>query len=190
MILAAVDETALIIALVVAFTSLVTAVVAPVLMSYVSFKQRKAEREADWERQDEVASNAAKASALLLDAQKKAARVTADNAELTGSKLDVIHTLVNSQLSTALENELEALKREQAIIAEMLEMKKAQGLKPSKEALVAMEKSKVRIAELQTIIAERDAQQRQANKQTEDAAAARKKRAPRTTTRKRSRPGN
>lgn len=70
---------------------------------------------------------------------------------VTNEKLDVIHTLVNSQLSSALKGELDGLIRERLL---MLELSNGRV-----EALAAIKSTEFRISELQQILKERTKQQ-------------------------------
>lgn len=83
----------------------IIAVVSPVLMAFVVSRLARADRRQDWERQDEVAARAANA----VEAAGAAMVVT-------GNKLDVIHGLVNSAMTTQIQLTLEATKRERAAL--------------------------------------------------------------------------
>jgi len=83
---------------------------------------RRAEKEQDWARQDLVASRAETAAGQLLESQallakqaETAARVLAHNTESVADRLDVladgqivIHALVNSNMTAAMQAELDA----------------------------------------------------------------------------------
>lgn len=135
--------------------AVMVAVIGPLLLSWLNGCQRQAERAEDWRRQDLVAARAAEVAVQ--------AKESADN---TNEKLDVIHKLVNSQLSTALKNELEALVRERAMMTELIELKKANGLEPTATAAEAIATSQARITELRGIIKDRTEQQEAIDAQT------------------------
>jgi hypothetical protein len=209
-----------------------TAVVAPLFMLYVTgrqrrqdtrdlaaagiaaavaaTKERKAEKQADWDRQDAVAqklldaqaasarkaeevSDAAQAAAkaLMLSQQKTAEAVAtkaaeaadllvASNAQVADlaeknnatqvGKLDVIHTLVNSSLTAALQSELDAKTESLVFFKELLATKNGP---PAADVLQKME---TKIHELQAVLNDRAAAQAVVNNelgaQQDDAAEA------------------
>jgi hypothetical protein len=112
--------------------ALIVAIVAPALLSILTARQNRANREADYARQDLVAEKveraagqAAEAALLLKERQEAqaaaAARVAerllannardAEDTEVIKGQLKEIHFLVNSTLSAAKEAELYAEKR-------------------------------------------------------------------------------
>lgn len=164
----------LLVAISIAITSMLAAICGPLLLATLSNKHRRRERLEDYERQDAVAAQAAEAARLLLEAQSESiartdevARVARETAAATDSKLDVIHTLVNSQLTTALQNEMRELVHSRAMMLELIELKKANGLQPTHDTLDELGLAKARIAELQTVIEERAAQQQLAERQAQ-----------------------
>jgi hypothetical protein len=68
--------------------------------------EKVADREAEWARQDKVADRLVAAQTAATQAAEKVARTAATTAKDQGQKLDQIHTLVNSNMTTAMENEL------------------------------------------------------------------------------------
>jgi hypothetical protein len=68
-------------------------------------QNRKTTRE-NWKREDLVADRAAKAAQDLIDSNKKIARVAEETAGRTYSQLTQIHTLVNSNMTAAMEDAL------------------------------------------------------------------------------------
>lgn len=130
-------------------------VFSPLLLSWLTGRQRRAEKKQDWKRQDEVAEQAAKAAALLL-AQNK---VVAAAAGIINEKLDTIHTLVNSQMTAALQSESDAITRELAMMKEVIALKRASGQEPSQGALEAIVATEAKIAELRAVLADRNVSQ-------------------------------
>jgi hypothetical protein len=80
-----------VVAVTVIVVALIVGMAGPFAVAHLTGKQRLAEKREDWRRQDEVA-----------------ARLLAANAK-TDVKLDTIHTLVNSNLTAAMQSELNAL---------------------------------------------------------------------------------
>lgn len=72
----------------------------PVLMKVLSDRGIREDKLLEWDRQDKIAKgardDAAEAARLLLAANERVAA----NTKATNGKLDVIHTLVNSKLTT------------------------------------------------------------------------------------------
>lgn len=139
------------IAITVALTTLVTSTLGPLSIAYLTYRTRRQERLEDWARQDEVARHA-KDVALQQAAQ---ARITTTEIARNSDKLDVVHSLVNSQLQAALQAEHDALVVQLALMKEMMAMRSGGGTTP--EALAAIEKVQERISELEVIIKERNA---------------------------------
>jgi hypothetical protein len=163
----------------------------PVLLAYLTNKNRHSERLEDYARQDAVAAQAAEAARLLVERQDAAAGKAAEAARLllaanervaktaavTNIKLDVIHTLVNSSMTEALQSELRAvtselraIERELAMMVEMGELRRASGGEASPTAVAAIEATRERIIELKTKIAELTAKLDDRLKQTAVAA--------------------
>ena len=134
----------------------IAAVVGPLLLSGLNNRHRKDERAQDWKRQDEVAARLAAAQQATTARTEEVAAAVAESSAATDGKLDQIHTLVNSQLSTALRNELAALVALAALMADVIEIKRAGGLEPTEEALAALELTKARAAELELVLEERN----------------------------------
>jgi len=100
---------------------------------------------------DKVAAQAAIAAELLV----KSNAVVAETAKITNVKLDVIHTLVNSSMTAAMQAELDATTRELAMMHEIVELKEAAGRKPLPVAERAITLTEGRIAELEHQLADR-----------------------------------
>lgn len=118
---------------------------------------RKQEKQEDWARQDEVARRAAEVADQLLEKQKETAAKTAEaaalliennevvakTARITNTKLDVIHTLVNSNVTTVLQSELDAKRGHLMVLKEVIALRVELGQEPDPQAageLAALEK--------------------------------------------------
>jgi hypothetical protein len=127
-------------------------------------------------RQDEIAAQAAEAARLLVEQQNastaKAAEAAslllasnervAANAESTNDKLgaikatgDLVHSLVNSNLTASKQSELDATITTLALTQEIISLKGVAGQQPSADTLAAVEILKKRISELKTEIVDR-----------------------------------
>jgi hypothetical protein len=138
-------------ALIAAVTGMISGIVAPVVLSIIDSRGRSREKQEDWARQDAVAAQAAEAARLLLGANERVAEST----QQTNTKLDVIHGLVNSNMTAALQDQLDTNIREVALMREVVGLHRAQGRDPSPEALEAITFSEGKIAELKSQIADR-----------------------------------
>jgi hypothetical protein len=112
---------------------------------------RRQEKKQDYERQDEVANRAAHAAELLLAQNHKVALAS----EKTLEQLGVIHVLVNSNMTAAMQAELDATIREHAGLIEIVELKKQHGDKPTTHALAVIESTDKRISELRANLDDR-----------------------------------
>lgn len=102
---------------------------------------------------------------LTRQAAEKVAELVASAAEQTDNKLTVIHSLVNSQMTTALENELAEIISRVALMHEVIDLKRTTGKEPTVEALEAIIVAGVRIDALKKILAEREEQQAKLHQQ-------------------------
>jgi hypothetical protein len=157
---------------------LVAAIVAsgPTILAIVTNRQRTRDKEIDWARQDvvadrvtdaavkakAVAEQAAEAARLLLERQDAADAQRAVAADLLvaanerlGGKLDVIHTLVNSNMTAAMQAEYDATVRELAMMREVVALNHAAGREASAEALGAIAATDVKVADLWATLQDR-----------------------------------
>ena len=91
-------------------TAILTGTVSPILVGWFAAKRDRRNKKEDYDRQDVVAAKAAEAAILLLAANERVAKTAA----VTNQKLDVIHTLVNSNMTAAMQAELDAINKERA----------------------------------------------------------------------------
>jgi hypothetical protein len=149
-----------------------TSITAPVLLVYLTQRERRADKREDWERQDAVAAKAeaaataaATAATLILDANEKQARAIEEARAETNGRLDVIHTLVNSSMTAAIQAELDAITRELGMMHEIIALNTAAGRHPTAEVLGAIEATKLKIEELTKTLIDRAEQTRLAEQQ-------------------------
>jgi hypothetical protein len=122
--------------------------VGPVIMSLVTYWVHRNETLRDYARQDEVA-------AKLLVSNERVAATAKTASEGTNSKLDMIHTLVNSQMTAALESELAATQRELAMMREVISLKSAAGHAPNIETLSEIKAIEGKVVELTSRLSDR-----------------------------------
>jgi hypothetical protein len=150
----------------------VPAMASPLLMAWLQNRHAAAKEDRDHERQDAVAERAEEVARLLLERQEavKAAaektarllkennRAVAETAAETHSQLKVIHTLVNSSMTAAIQAEHDATVRELAMMREVIALNNAAGREPSREALAAVDATEQKIDELKLSLSDRTKQ--------------------------------
>lgn len=134
----------------------------PALMHVLASRTKRRELADHNKRLDDVRDQAAEAARLLVASD---ARATRDN-KVTNGKLDVIHTLVNSNTTTLMRNEFDAITREAALMREVVTLNKAAGHQPSAATIAAIEATDRKIRELETALADRSTQDVIVEKQT------------------------
>lgn len=120
-------------------------------------------------RQDLVAAQTAEAAQLLLGQQTaireqaaEAARLLvqsdaerAEVAEVTIAKLDDIHTLVNSNMTSAMQGELDATVAMLVLMKEVVTLRKDAGKRTSASSAAAIKAAETKIAELRAQLEDR-----------------------------------
>jgi uncharacterized membrane protein len=122
-----------------AVLAIFASITAPVILMNRTAAMHREDRLADYARQDAIALAARTAS------------------EKTNEKLDVIHTLVNSNMTAAMQAELDAIRREIVMMREVVALNLAAGREPTVEALAAIEATKLKITALEAQLAYRAA---------------------------------
>jgi hypothetical protein len=149
--------------------ALVVAVVGPVIVSFLNDRQAQAREDRQNKRQDAVAAQAATAAKLLLEEQRLTNTKTDRVAELAasseqkieGSLKDLtagqkqIHTLVNSNMTSAMQDSYDSKASDLASLRELSELRQAQGLPPNAETAVRMTTLTRQMAELKAQLDDR-----------------------------------
>lgn len=146
--------------------AVIVSVVAPVVLSWLTNRQRRAERIEDYARQDavadrltkrqnEVAAQAAEAAALLLAANERVAAQTAEASEATQAQLRQIHTLVNNDMTKAIQAQYDALVQVVTMMRVIAGLKLKAGLAPDRDDAAAIEATLAQLAELGATITDR-----------------------------------
>ena len=125
-------------------TAIVGSVVSPLTVAYIAGKQK----EQDFERQDKVAET------LRLENERR----TAAEKDMR-AKLDIIHTLVNSNLTAAMQAEFDARNAEFITLVELTDLKRASGKQPSQGTLERIAATKAKIGELRATLDNRQREQ-------------------------------
>lgn len=123
--------------------ALFSSVTAPLILAHRTEKMHREDREAEYARQDEIARATATKAALATQA--------------TNSRLDIIHALVNSGLTSVMKSELAAVQRELELLCEVAELHRADGREPTPEMMASIQATEKKVADLTRTIADRDA---------------------------------
>ncbi len=140
----------------------ITTVVTPVITAIVVNRSRLAEKAEDYTRQDAVAARAEAVSRALENGQIKAATLLVENNKVvaaaaaeTQGQLKVIHTLVNSSLTAAMQSSLDDKRVTLVLMREIIDIKQRQGTSPTMDALAALEAVRGKIGELEAKLDDR-----------------------------------
>lgn len=175
-------------AIVISLGAALLSMLSPLLLAYLSGRQRTQERQQEWARQDIVAERlekqqnqiaaqareaaellrveqgktthradlaAARAQEVALQTQTAAQLLLQNNEKVAAStraantKLDVIHTLVNSNMTAALQDSLDSSRANLATLRELIALRVAQGDEPNEDTraqLVTLENKVGRLA--------------------------------------------
>ena len=120
------------------------AIFSPLLMGYLTNRASRLTRLQDYERQDVVADRAEKAAKVLAEYNKAQAKATA---EIKGT-VDIIHTLSNAAMTSAIQRELDALTAQAALMEEVVELRKQSG-QPKPAIVTAVMQIKEKMAALE-----------------------------------------
>ena len=133
-------------------------ITAPLILAGRTERMHREDQLAEYQRQDQVAKLAAETSAAMLAQQRDMAEAAAEQAARADGKLEVIHQLVNSSLTAALTSEMDALVTSLAMMNEVIDLKRSAGRDPTAEAVIALQDTEARIAELRATLADRSRQ--------------------------------
>lgn len=140
---------------IIAAVTAATSMLGPIILASLSSKQRRDEKKQDWDREDLVAAKAAEAAKLLVESQRALLVATKG----THEKLDVVHALVNSNLTTALQASYDSMSRELTMMYEIVELKRKDGAEPSDYTKSAISATEGKLKELGENLVVRAAQQ-------------------------------
>jgi hypothetical protein len=152
--------------------ALMATVVSPSLLAWFTNRQRRAEKQQDWDRQDEVARQQKEDEERKTEAAEEAARLNeerqdriekqaqeaarllvesnkaiSDTAGVIIGKVDDVHDLVNSDLTKAKESDLSAERGKLVMMKEIVRLNQEAGRDPSAETLGEIEFSQHKINE-------------------------------------------
>lgn len=107
-----------------------TSITAPILLAYRTEKMHREDRQADYARQDQLDKR-------------------------TDKKLNVIHKLVNSNLTQAMENEHSAMKHELEMMQEVIRIRRESGTEPTPGQLESVAVTEAKLETLRANLAVR-----------------------------------
>ncbi len=145
--------------------AITVSLISPLILSFLTNRSRINEKELDWKREDkkekEKADKAQEVADRLFASNEKAA----SNLIITNGKLDVIHTLVNSNMTAAMKSELEATIDKLIMMKQIVARDKADKITVLPEAILAIRNVELKITELEAILADRLKQTEVADRQ-------------------------
>lgn len=104
------------------------------------------QKQSDYARQDQVAADAKKANAAIIDGQKQAANLLLSNneqvkhlGEETQKQIKIVHSMLNSEKTEAKKEALDTAVNQLASLREIVDLKKVAGHEPTVEALASIE---------------------------------------------------
>jgi hypothetical protein len=160
------DPTVVITLVVAVCTAIFSSVTAPIILAQRTERMHRADQLEEYRRQDVVAKQAADVAARLLKAQEaevvrtdEVARLAAKNSQQTKLKLDRIHTLVNSDMTAALQAQQDQAQIMVGTLKRVIQLAQAKGEKPDPEDLRELESAQASITRLEAVLADRQAQQ-------------------------------
>jgi hypothetical protein len=164
---------AIIITLVISIAGVIFAsITAPLILAHRTERMHREDQLSDYQRQDAVAKTAAETARALAEQQAEIIRQQKESNEATqreraisGTKLDDIasqtkriHTLVNSDMTAARQEELEQAESLIVVLQRVMALAKNNGLLPEQSDIDTLNRTKARRDELELILADRLAQ--------------------------------
>lgn len=164
------DSASIISLVVVAVVAVFTSITAPLILARRTERMHREDQLADYQRQDEVAREAKTAATTLLKQQVEAAEAARLRDEAASDLLaridaqaDRIHTLVNSDMTAARQEELDQAEATIVVLQRVIGVARSKGTEPEPEDLVALRTARLRRDKLEQILADRMHQLREAD---------------------------
>jgi hypothetical protein len=175
-----VDTSSIISLILVGVVAIFTSITAPLILSHRTERMHREDQLADYQRQDQVAREA-KAAAEALLAQQVAAAEAARERDIESALMlgrinaqaDRIHTLVNSDMTAARQEELDQAESTIVILERVINTARAKGIQPEAEDLEALEAARARRDRLEQILADRLHQLRESEAELKTTTAGR-----------------
>jgi hypothetical protein len=144
-----------------ASVAIFTSLTAPTLLFYMTARQHTRDKRQDWARQDLVAKRVAEATEAaqeIAHAATAAQDLAATHLRKVGETVEVVHTLVNSDKTAAMQRELDDKRNALVMLREINRLQALAGGEPTEESLGAISATKSRIESLTAEMAERHKQ--------------------------------
>jgi hypothetical protein len=138
-----------------------TSLTAPTLLFYMTGRQHSRDKKEDWARQDLVAKRVAEATEAaqeIAQAATMAQDLAAEHLRKVGETVEVVHTLVNSDKTAAMQRELDDKRAALVMLREINRLHALAGGEPSEESLGAIAATESRIGELTAEMVQRHEQ--------------------------------
>ncbi len=145
--------------------AITVSLISPLILSFLTNRSRIKEKELDWKREDKKENEKALKAQEVADRLFASNEAVAANTKVTNGKLDVIHTLVNSNMTAAMKAELEATIEKLILMKQIVARDKADKITVLPEAILAIRNVESKITELQATLADRLKQTDIADKQ-------------------------
>jgi hypothetical protein len=146
-------------------TSIFASITAPLILAHRTERMHREDQLADYQRQDKVAREAKEAASLVAAELQKSTEAAQENARVSQEKLDDlsaqtqrIHTLVNSDMTAARQEELDQAESLIVVLQRVIKLAKGKGLMPDPADTDALERTQRRRDQLELILADRLAQ--------------------------------
>lgn len=170
------DNSAILVAIIIAIPMVLVSILIPIGTMFFQARNSLAEREAEWRRQDLFETRRVQrydiTASTLVMASKATAEATIMARTEVNDKLDTMHTLLNSSISSktrALQRELDSTLRELALMIELLDIKRSIGKEPTAESLAAISVAEHSISDLRADLQARHEAEAAAKEKMKDA---------------------
>ncbi len=167
--------------IVVAAVAVFSSITAPLILSHRTERMHREDLLEEYRRQDEVAAQAKAAAATMLAQQTlaaEAARIRDERSHDLLSRIDVqadrIHTLVNSDMTAARQDQLDQTEATIVVLERVLRVAGEKGIEPDPADVAALDAAKVQRDTLEQILADRLHQLREAEDDMKKTQAGRK----------------
>jgi hypothetical protein len=157
-----VDSASIFSLIAVAVVAVFTSITAPLILARRTERLSREDKLAEYQRQDEVAKLAAATAAASLAQQVAAAEEARQRDEAAAvllgrinAQADRIHTLVNSDMTAARQEELDQAEATIIVLERVLRVARLKGIGPEPEDVEALEAARTRRDKLEQILADR-----------------------------------
>jgi len=163
-------DPAVVVTLVVSVAGVIFAsITAPLILAHRTERMHREDQLADYKRQDEVAREAKAAAIAAQQAADKAQR----QLESIGVQTQRIHTLVNSDMTAARQEELDQAEALIVALQRVIRLAREKGVQPEPSDVDQLQRTRARRDQLEQILADRLEQFKQTERDARKSAAGR-----------------